>query len=184
MTITENGVVYQIDEETGEVLSAEAPGFAVEDAKSAEWVLERLQEQDALIAALNAREKAIRENIDAERRRIEHRRNGLLYRFKGELEAFARDNLPKGKKSWVCPFGVVQFRTQAARLKVADPEKALAWAKAYDPDAVKVIEEFQISKLNPAFKSRMMEDSPSSRETAGLDLSPETETCQISTGLD
>lgn len=187
MKVTDNGIVYELDDETGEVLSTtpvEAK-FAVTDEKSAEWVLERLQEQDASIAALNARESAILENIRSERRRIENRREGLLYRFKGELEAFARENLPQGKKSWVCPYGTVAFRRTAARLKVADPEKALEWAEkmGYN-DAIKTVREFQISKLDDSAKDAMMIVETSTREAAGLDISPETESVSIKTGVE
>lgn len=146
MTETIDGVVYTIDEETGE-MTAEVPAFAVKDAESAEWVLERVQTLEAQDAALRARQEAILANIATERSRIDARKKGLLFRFEGQLAEFARENLPKGKKSWVCPYGTLGFRTTRGSTKVLDKDLAVEWAQANAPDAVKVETSVLVSKL-------------------------------------
>lgn len=184
MKITENGVSYEIDAETGEILSAEpeAPKFAVTDEKSAEWVLQRIQEEEAAVAALTAQENAILENVRAMKRRHQSKADGLRYRFAGELEAFARENL-NGGKTWTCPYGSVQFRKVASRLKVADDSRALEWARTGCPDAVKVTEEFQISKLTDEAKMILKELSADERTARGFEITPETESVSIKTGV-
>ena len=162
MTETIDGVVYTIDEETGE-MTAEVPAFAVKDAASAEWVLERIQQLDAQEAALKARQEAILANIQTERGRIDARKKGLLFRFEGQLAEFARENLPKGKKSWVCPFGTLGFRTSKGSTKVLDKDVALAWAQDNAPEAVKVEMSVLVSKLPdvelpPCFEVTQPED--------------------------
>lgn len=180
MKQTIDGLIYEIDEDSGEILSVqpEVPAFAVHDVSSAEWVLKRLQEQDAQLDALEAQERAILDNLKTMKSRIESRRNGLLYRFKQELETFVRNNLPAGKKSWVSPYGSVQFRMNPARLKVADPAVALEWARVEAPHCIKLTEEFQISKLTAEDKTALMQNPPS-----GFDVTPAAESVEIKTGV-
>ena len=183
MKETIDGIQYDVDEMTGEITAADAPGFAIEDEESAKWVLQRIIHVDTQLAAVAAEKKALIDNLGVLESRLLRRKEGLEHRFTDELARFARENLDKGKKSWVCAFGSVSFRTNPARLKVSDPEKALAWGLANDPASVKTVQEFQISKLKEEFKTRFMEDSPTSRAAAGLDLAPEQETVQIKTGV-
>ena len=175
-----DGLIYEVDDETGEILSVqpEAPKFVVDDADKAEWVLKRLQEQDAALDAIAHQKQAILDNLSTMESRINSKRTGLLFRFKQELEDFARANLPAGKKSWVCAYGTVQFRSSPARLKVSDPAIALEWARSEAIHAIKVSEEFQISKLTPEEKDHMMEHVPS-----GFDVTPASETVDIKTGV-
>ena len=175
--IVEEGVRYICDSITGEVLECKAV-FRVDSVDKATWLLERLSEQDASLAALDARKKAILDNLSVMESRTKSKRNALLFKFQPELEQVARENLEKGKKSWLCEFGSVQFRTQPARLKVADPTVALEWAKLNAPETIKLTEEFQISKLTAEDRECLIEHVPS-----GFEVSPECETVTIKTGI-
>lgn len=176
-TVEVDGVKYQIDLETGE--STVLTEFHVEDEKSAEWVMEKLLDADCELSAIVKREESILENVRKMRSAIESRKAALLWKFKNELEEFARQNLPKGKKTWACPYGSISFRTSGGKLKVADPERALAWAKEHDVDAIKVTEEFQISRLDESWKAVIIEKGAEER---GFEVTPEIETATIKTG--
>jgi hypothetical protein len=180
-TFEADGLTYTVDE-WGEIVAVERPGFHVNDSSSAEWLLEKLQEQDAQIVALNARKAAICENLDTQIKQAQNRRNGLLFKYEGELVEFARQNLPEKKRTWISPFGSVKFTTQPARLKVADPDRALQFAKEHNPEAIKVTEEFQISKLGADPKADLTNDAEF-RQKWGFDLTPETETHKVETGV-
>lgn len=177
-TVEVDGVKYQIDLETGE--STVITEFHVTDEKSAEWVMEKLLDADCELSAILKREESILENVRKMRSAIESRKAALLWKFKNELEEFARQNLPKGKKTWACPYGSIAFRTTGGKLKVSDPEKALAWAKENGvTEAVKVVEEFQISRLDDSWKAVIIERGAEER---GFEVTPEVETATIKTG--
>ncbi len=179
--ITVDGVRY--DAETGEVL--ESPGgFAVDSQEKAEWVMERIFNTDCDIRALKARRTAYLQNIDGMISKAENRRKGLLFRFAAELEHFAKSALEGAKtKKWSSPFGWIQFRAKKAAIKVADPDKALGWAKKSAPEAVQVTEKFMASQVSDDLKALLMADDEL-REKAGYDLEPATETCSIKTGAE
>ena len=149
--ISKDGFV--VDIETGEILGhAKAQGrFAVTDAASAEWVLERIQASDAEIAALDARAKAISENIAAMRKEHEKRRDWLLTRFTLELDLFAANELAgKKTRTFKTPFGTLSYRTTPGSIKVLDMDVAVKWAEMYEPDAVKVVKSVLVSNVGPA----------------------------------
>jgi hypothetical protein len=145
------------DAETGECLGVwEKPAFHVTDQRTAEWVLEKVSGYDADIAALDARLNALKENMEAMRRDLKQRRDGLVYRFGPELEKFAKDNLPAGKKTWVCPYGSVAFRATQGGVKVIDEDLALEIAKENGwTNALKVTEAFRISLVTPEQKAEI-----------------------------
>lgn len=174
-------LVYHIDTATGEVLHVDRPGFHVDSVPALEWLMERLSEQDAQIAALNARKAAVCENLDIQIKQIENKRKGLLYKYENELVEVARQNLPEGKRTFICPFGQVKFTKVAARLKVADPEKALHLAKTLGwENAIKRTEEFQISKLD-AEQKQFAEANIEGME--GFEMTPATESFKVETGI-
>ena len=175
VTVEIDGIKYSIDLETGE--STVVTEFHVSDDKSAEWVMERLLTADCELTAILKREESILENVRKMKAQIESRKAALLWKFKNELEEFAKQNLPKGKKTWACPFGSIAFRTNPSKLKVSDPLLALEWAHCFAPEAIKVSEEFQISKLPDGAKADLM-----AAPVSGFEVTEESETATIKTG--
>lgn len=150
-TVEIDGLIY--DAETGECLGAVSPEFHVTDQASAEWVMHKAFDLDADIVAIGARLKALSENLGKMKADKERQRSGLLYRFGPELEKFARENLPKGKKTWVCPYGSVAFRATQGGIKVLDPALALEVAQTEGmQNAIKTTESFLVSQLTEAQK--------------------------------
>jgi len=152
-TIEQDGFI--IDVETGEVLGLAKPEFHVTDASSADWVLEKMLDAKASITRENIKLKSITENIESKKRDYQRRIDYLEFRFGAELEAFAAKELEGAKtKTWKGDYGQLKFRTVNGGVRVKDADEALAAAKQLGwVDAIKVKEEFQISKLTPDQKA-------------------------------
>ena len=168
---------YAYDVNTGELLYAaeRGEGFKVDDQRSAEWLGEKLMGLDADIAALELQKQAVTQNVDRMVADKKRHKDGMLYRYGPQLEAFAKANLPKGKRTWTCPFVSVAFRTVKAGFKVRDDGIALEWAKAFCPDAVQTKESFLTSKVSDETKMLNIDI---------FDPVPERETCKIESGLE
>ena len=173
---------YLVNPETGEVVGLVDSTFHVTDEKTAEWVMEKMQEEDAAALALTARLQAIQDNLSTLRKRHENRRSYLETKFADELTAFARTQLDGKIKSWTCPYGTVAFRSTPQGLKVSDEELALQFAKEFHPQAVKVTERFLISKLDKVSKDYLAVDEKM-RTDYGFEVVPAGETVSIKTGL-
>lgn len=119
---------------------------------SAEWAMRHVAEAEAELDRLGAQAADWAERINAW---FQHQAKPALAKrafFQAHLERYAlevRAADPK-RKSVVLPSGVVKTHSSSARVQVADAEQALAWAKAHDPDAVKVAEDVLVSKLEHA----------------------------------
>lgn len=140
---------FLVDASTGEVLDVEKPeGFRVTDRASAEWVMERIFDSEAEVAALEARAETIRKNIA--RMAAEHARKAqwLRDRFGPQLEEWARAELAGKKVRTVrTPFGALAFRKTKPKLSVTDLARAVEWCKEHVPDAVKVQESILVSMI-------------------------------------
>ncbi|HSW63361.1 MAG TPA: host-nuclease inhibitor Gam family protein [Dissulfurispiraceae bacterium] len=150
---------YIVDVETGEILGVDGrEEFRVTDGASAEWVLEKMAYEDAAVLALEAREKAILENIRAIRQKHDNRRKFLEYRFGEELAAFAKAALAGGKtKTWKCPFGQVSFRNVPAKIVVDDNDLAIDYLEEVgELEAVKIVRSVLTSKLSPERREVLM----------------------------
>ena len=173
---------YLVNSATGEVVGLVDDTFHVDDEKSAEWVLEKMQQEDAQVAGLTARLNAIKENIETLRNRHANRRTYLETKFGAELAEFAKTQLDGKIKSWTCPFGTVAFRSTPERLAVADEDKALEWAKVHEPQAVKTTEKFLISRLGKDTQKAILEAGTASLH--GLRIEPAGESVTIKTGVE
>ena len=178
--LTEDG--YYVTED-GEIVGIK-PAFVERefDGDYASWVLEKINELDSDIAGLNARQASILENIATQKRHAEQRKNYLLFKYSQSLTEFAKENLPKGKKTWTCDYGSVKFTSKPARLKVSDESKAIAQARELEPEAVKVSESFLISKLSKGTQDMLMNDEVAAA-TWGLAIEPDSESVKIETGV-
>lgn len=180
-TVEIDGMIF--DTETGECLGATKPEFHVTDEKSAEWVMSKVFALDAEILAYESRLKALSENLGTMKAEKERQRAGLLYRFGPELEHFAKENLPKGKKTWTCPYGSVSFRTTHPRLDVVDEALAVAFCKTYAPEAVKVKESVLKSLIPDRVQAELAAAQNETGQTFGFELVAGGESTTIKTGV-
>lgn len=177
-TVEQDGFI--IDTESGEVLGLATQEFHVTDEASADWVLKKLTESEAEIIKLNLMLESVAERLASERKAAERKVEWLKARFGAELEQFAKENLPKGKRTWKGTWGEVSFRTSPARLEVTDEETAIKWAERNCPSAVKVSKKFLKSELSTGFMGLASENALF-RHESGLNYIPETETMTIKT---
>lgn len=105
--------------------TADAAPFVIDSAERADWYLRKL----ANIAAEKARVKTQAAEMI---RQLEADAAGLEYRFGSQLEAFARAELERrgGRRKSLPLFqGTLSFRSQPARVIVADESAALEFAQ-------------------------------------------------------
>lgn len=176
---------YKIDPATGEVVEITAlpkPDFRVTDAESADWVLKKICDAESEIARLDMVLASVRERLEADRKAQARRVEYLKAKFGADLEEFAKENLPKGKRTWHGTWGEVAFRSTKPRLDIEDDAKALAWAKAspLTESAVKVTEKLNKSEL-PADTVAFLLTDPELASIAGFKVVPASESCSIST---
>lgn len=137
------------DPDTGEVLEIDRkPDFQIVDDESAEWVLERFMNAELDKARIQAKRKALIENLDKQEADADRRIAGLHWRFGSDLEHYAATALEGQKtKTLKLAYGSLSFRSVKGGLRVNDKSAALVWAKGFCPEAIKTTEEFQISLL-------------------------------------
>ena len=191
---------YLIDQETGEVLGhVEVKSqFQVTDRKSAEWVLEKILNAESDVLAVEETPtviaaRAILSNAEKIKKERQARADWLRTRFEPELGHWAKQALEEtgGKSKTIKTlFGSISLRTVKGGVRVLDKEFALELAKKEYPDAVKVSEEFQISKLTDEQKREIevglagtIWPSDDTYRRA-FDLKPETEAITIKTGVE
>lgn len=143
---------FVIDTNTGEILGHQdtSDQFCVTDQKSAEWVLGKMQEEDAAVLALETRRQAINEQIDAMIRDHKRRRDWLEYRFGSQLKDFCERAIAGLKaRSLKLIFGTIGFRLNPGSIKVRDEAKewAVDWAEINAPEAVKVTKSLLVTPL-------------------------------------
>lgn len=174
-----------VDIETGEVLDMAPPTetegpFVPTTTEQVEWVLQRIARAEASIAAVDGHPDviaahAILNNAADLRKRAERKRDWLLNRFEADLKEFAKAALANEKgQTWRSVYGSIALRTVPANVKVADKDKALAWAKENKPESVKVEESFLISKAGL---------KPTDELPDGFTVAPASVSVTIKTGV-
>jgi hypothetical protein len=146
--IRENGWV--IDPTTGEVVGAYGwlDNGAVETEQDL-WILQKkMLEVDSLLVAERAQLKRIQEMCEKRIKALESRRSWIELKYGVTATDVARRLLPRNKKTYTSPYGEITFRTSKAKINFTNKEAAVAWAKTYQPDAVKVAETVLVSKLS------------------------------------
>jgi hypothetical protein len=129
---------YLYDTETGELLGpALKQGFVVDSNEAADWVLGKMVEKQARLAAL---QKA----VERETKQLE----SLHKRFDEELEHFAKQKLEGLKeRSLHLSFGALSFRASKGTNKITDMDAAVCWADEHRPEIVKVSRSVGVSDL-------------------------------------
>lgn len=193
---TEREPHYEVDETTGEISEVTVGSygsqetFHVTDVKGAQWVLKTMGREEAAIRAVEQTEavihaRAILEN--AAKLKAEHQKklDFLHYRFDNELGNVAKEALGEGKsRTWQTIHGSVSLRRIPGGLRVADEEKAVAWAHKYYAPAIKTTEAFRITQVPDDVKANLYGADPNYRKEHGFDVIPETEKVIVKTGVE
>jgi hypothetical protein len=170
--IVDNFVVDQDGVILGEVVTE----GAIASQEALEVVLERMADVESQLVALKTKHEAIIENC----RKLEAKKASYLAYLRGvysnPIEAYAKSRLEGQKsKTLTTPYGQVSFRIVKGGLKVSDKGLALATAhKLGMVEAIKVTEEFQISKLTDEQRDAIATTLPE-----GFELVPDKETMSI-----
>ena len=118
--------------------------FAVTDVRTANWVVRRVMEARAY-------GQAVKEWAEAEATRAQREEEALLMHFGAGLHQVLAEEMERARgrrKSLKLPAGTIGVRSEPVRLRVADEERAIAWAKAHLPQAVRVSERISRTALN------------------------------------
>ncbi len=149
---------------------------AIASQEALEVVLERMADVESQLVALKTKHEAIIENC----RKLEVKKANYLAYLKGvhsnPIEVYVKSRL-EGQKSrtLTTPYGQVSFRTVKGGLKVSDKGLALATAhKLGMVEAIKVTEEFQISKLTDEQRDAIATTLPE-----GFEMVPDRESMSI-----
>ena len=154
---------YYADVDTGEFVAyAVKPEFQVKTAEDFNWVMGLMLRKESEIAAVETSAevraaKAVLANSEQMRKKLYPALNWLELRFKNELAEFAKTQFKGKERTYTGLMGSVSLRAKKGGVKVADAEKALLWAKAFFPDAVKVEtkESFLISVVPDGVKQEI-----------------------------
>jgi hypothetical protein len=170
---------YVIGIESGEVygLAEQTKEFAVNSEAAAEWVLEKLSEAEGRVVGLKSELAGIQERFASRIKEQERRAEWLRARFGSELEEFAKSQLDGKSKTWKGAFGSIGFRSTAARVTVADQDRAVAWASVDCPDAIKETRSVLVSNIPDSVKALMIEKGAPD----GFDIVPAGESVTIKT---
>ena len=170
------------DTETGEYLGEDIQAFTINDDSILEWVMERIFNAESAKSAEEAKLEALKANCERKIKRASAKVEWYRARFSAEIENYAKTKLDGKSKFVDNAYGRVSFRTKKGGLRVTDKDMALTCAKAFRWDnAIKVTEEFQISKLTEEQKQALTGgELPSG---SGFIIEPDSETMTITTGI-
>ncbi len=145
--LTEEGKEYYLETLGMDAMLAD-DNFQVTDARSANWVAQKLNElvnrRDLILAVANEEARKLNAQID-----------WLEARFQTGLAIFALEKIEGTRsKSFTLPCGVkLAVRNSPAHIEIADESSALEWAKAFYPEAVRTSERVLVSELAKLYKN-------------------------------
>jgi hypothetical protein len=123
--------------------------FAVSDRDSANWVVRKINEARAY-------RKAVAVYAAREMKRAEREEEFFLFRFEGQLRAWAVSEIVKLKgrrKTINLPAGSLAFRTDGPKLVIDDDEKVIEWARGNCPEAVQISERLSRGVVKEHFEA-------------------------------
>jgi phage host-nuclease inhibitor protein Gam len=172
-TIIDNQVV---ETATGEILCEAISHDGITSMTALEAALERIGRTEHALAAMQQHHAYILDNCKRQEKRLQSHVDYLRDLYGSHIEAFAHGRLTGQKsKTLETPFGKVKFRTVRGGVKVADKGLALAVAQKFGwVEAIKITEEFQISKISDAQKLVLIEQQPE-----GFEVTSDVEKCDI-----
>ena len=113
--------------------------FSIKDMGSANWAAGKI----AMWQNEIERRKAQAREFVAEAERNVRR---LKFLFMGQLEEWAKLNIPQDKKSLKLPLATLKFSDTQEKIEVTDDKAAVAWATVNLPDAVEMSTSLQMLK--------------------------------------
>lgn len=195
----EDGTPYEV--ETGEILDPQNPDvqlamdanpppqaiadrFEVQDEDGAEWVLERLSEIDATLAALEARKAAVVRQMEAIIKEARRRRDWWHVRFAGSLIDFARSTLGKTQTRRFT-HGTISFRKAKGRREILLPDEAAAFVERWRPSLIRrAVLPVRLSDIDAAIETAVLEtEDEGYRRPAFLLIEGEKTNTKIDTGI-
>lgn len=103
--------------------------FSIKDEHTAAWALGKLNMWQNEVARRKAQAEEYIRDAELMVKRLE-------WLFRDQLEFWAKNNLPKDKKSVVLKSGKLQFRNIKEKLEVQDEPKLKDWAAVHCPEAI------------------------------------------------
>lgn len=169
---------YIVDADTGEIVGHDEPreAFVVDSVEKAEWVLEQRSAREAAIAAIDARLKAVTEQLLAQRKAVVRRLAYEDYLYSPSLIQFARSQLSGKSRTVQFGWGKVSFRSSTGTNTIVSMDEAVAWMRRFDPSKVKVRESVNVTDV-------LKLKDPGMR-LGWLKSSGPKETVVVSTGID
>lgn len=179
---------YIINVHTGEVLGRRdvAERFEISDEASAEWAMELRSKLEGDVAGLDARIKALNEQLQTLRRRKVARLAWWDFRFRSQLIGWARTALEgKKERTMQLTWGKVAFRKTTGKTEILDMPHAVAFVRTWEPDAVKVVESVGVKDIQKAVATASTHSGKDySRELPFLAVSGPGESVTINTGIE
>lgn len=138
---------FMVDEETGEIVSVIVPkdSFRVDSVENFDWVMKKLGEEEAKKLAVDEswevkHARAVLENAEIVKSDYQRRIESLLFRFRAELEEFARSEIAKMRKgkTFKTLMGSIAFRATPAKLEFVDEPSVVAWMREHCSAALRV----------------------------------------------
>lgn len=182
IAVDSEGFVY--DTETGEVLGMNgvAEVFTVDSAEKADWTLEIRSRIEGQIAGIEARLKAVTEQLKAMRREQVRRLAWWEWKFGSGLIAFARQSLTGRSKTARFGWGSVSFRQTAGTNQIIDMHSAVEWMRTWKPESIRRVETVTIKDLFAARES-VIEETGEEPAFPFVVSSGPSENVTISTGI-
>jgi hypothetical protein len=186
-----DGFIYRID--NGEIVGRNGDDekpisevWSVDSDEAAEWVLEQRAMIESRILAINARKKAMMENLDALASKEMRRLSWLEWRFAPSLIAYARKKLRGKERTAIFQAGRVSFRKTGGNNEIIDMKAAVEWMKEFMPEKIKVKETVNITDLLEAKRQsdKWDEEEGITHPTPFLVSSEPSENVTITTGIE
>lgn len=150
-----------IDDVTGEVIGlaiemahdlSEPQRFYIDSRNAAEWVMQRMFDEDAKLKSVNDQRAVINARLDKMANERSRRLEWIHRRFDAELADFAAQDLADTNsrlKTWRCAWGEVAFRVNKGTNKITDMLAAVAWALRVEPKIVKITQSVNVTDVLP-----------------------------------
>jgi len=181
--VDSDGWLY--DPETGEVVGrADVPeAFVVDTQEKAEWVLELRSRIEGDLAGVEARLRAVTQQLEAIRRRHVRRLAWWDWKFSSSLIGFARSCLTGKARTARFGWGSVSFRRTPGTTQICDNAAAVEFVRTWRPELVRVVESVTVKAVAEA-KETALRETGEDEPLAFVVRSEPGESVSIVTGIE
>jgi hypothetical protein len=166
-----------------ELESAVAP-LTIESRDDAEYALEKLSRIEGRLLGLKARRDALMKNLDAQIRHEQRKLSWWDWRFGSAVKGFARTLLSGKDRTVRFNFGSVSFRKVNGTPEIIDESGAVEWCKKWNPAVVKVKESVTATNAAKTLEQVRRDLEDPSYSVPFLVFSQDSESVNISTGVE